>query len=111
MEDSVQITCTRCKSTFRDRARRIQSGYSRQCPNCEVIIFFEDASFDKNVQAALKEAKKVRRALREEEEKSHLSRAPSHREGDGREDGNRVVGEGRKIGPGRRAGSGRNEET
>jgi hypothetical protein len=34
-----------------------------------VIIFFEDASFDKNVQLAMKEAKKVRRALREEEEK------------------------------------------
>jgi hypothetical protein len=39
MDDSVQITCTRCRSTFRDRARRVQSGYSRQCPNCEVIIW------------------------------------------------------------------------
>jgi hypothetical protein len=76
-----------------------------------VIIFFEDASFDRNVQTALKDAKKVRRALREEEEKPHLSRAPSHREGDNREDGNRVVGEGRKIGSGRRARSGRNEDT
>jgi predicted nucleic acid-binding Zn-ribbon protein len=106
MEDTVQISCTRCKATFRDRARRIQSGYSRQCPNCEVILFFEDASFDKNVQTALKEAKKVRRALREEEERPAATRAPSDRAGD-----SRAGGEGRKIDLGRRGRSGRNEET
>jgi predicted nucleic acid-binding Zn-ribbon protein len=70
MQDSVQIKCTKCKSSFRDRARRLQNGYSRQCPNCEVILFFEDDSFDKNVQLAMREAKRVRRALREEAEKS-----------------------------------------
>jgi hypothetical protein len=47
----------------------VQSGYSRQCPNCEVIIFFEEDSFNKEVQLAMKEAKKVRRALREEVDK------------------------------------------
>ena len=26
MDDSVQIRCTRCKSTFRERARRLQPG-------------------------------------------------------------------------------------
>lgn len=68
MEDSVQIRCTRCKSSFRDRARRVQSGYSRQCPNCEVIIFFEDGAVDRNVQRAVRDAKRIRRELRAAEE-------------------------------------------
>ena len=68
MSDSVQIRCTRCRCNFRDRARRLQSGYSRQCPNCEVIIFFEEGSMDANVQAALSAARKLRRVLKEAEE-------------------------------------------
>lgn len=67
MPDSVQIHCTRCRSTFRDRARRLQPGYSRQCPNCEVVIFFEEHANDKNVQTALTTARNIRRALREQE--------------------------------------------
>ena len=67
MDESVQIHCTRCRATFRDRARRVQSGYSRQCPNCEVIVFFEESSNDKNIKAALLAASKLRRALREAE--------------------------------------------
>jgi DNA-directed RNA polymerase subunit RPC12/RpoP len=65
MSDSVQIRCTRCRATFRDRARRLQFGYSRQCPNCEVLIFFEEGSSDVNVQAALLAARRLRRALLE----------------------------------------------
>ena len=68
MDDSVQIRCTRCKGVFRDRARRLQPGYSRQCPNCEVIIFFEEGAIDRNVQLALRDAKRLRRALRVAEE-------------------------------------------
>ena len=68
MEDSVQIRCTKCKGSFRDRARQVQSGYSRQCPNCEVLIFFEEGAIDRNVQRALIDAKRLRRALRAEEE-------------------------------------------
>jgi DNA-directed RNA polymerase subunit RPC12/RpoP len=67
MDDSVQILCTRCKSTFRDRARRVQPGYSRQCPNCEVVIFFEEGSSDNNVQTTLLAARRMRRVLREQE--------------------------------------------
>ena len=67
MSDTVQIRCTRCKSNFRERARRLQPGYSRQCPNCEVIIFFEESSSDKNVQEALLAARRMRRVLREAE--------------------------------------------
>jgi DNA-directed RNA polymerase subunit RPC12/RpoP len=63
MSDSVQIRCTRCQSLFRDRARRIQSGYSRECPNCSVLIFFEDGANDKNIQRALRAARKLRLAL------------------------------------------------
>jgi len=63
MDDSVQIRCTRCKSEFRDRAHRIQSGYSRQCPNCEAVIFFEEGSVDRNIQRALLVARRLRRAL------------------------------------------------
>ena len=68
MEDSVQICCTKCKGSFRDRARRVQSGYSRQCPVCEVLIFFEDGAIDRNVQRALIDARRLRRALRAEDE-------------------------------------------
>ena len=48
-------------------ARRVQSGYSRQCPNCEVIIFFEESSNDKHVETALLAARRLRRVLRENE--------------------------------------------
>lgn len=68
MEDSVQIRCTKCKGSFRDRARRVQSGYSRQCPNCEVLIFFEEGAIDRNVQRALIDAKRLRSALRAAEQ-------------------------------------------
>jgi predicted nucleic acid-binding Zn-ribbon protein len=79
MPDSVQIRCTRCRSAFRDRARRLQQGYSRQCPNCEVIIFFEESSNDKNVQEALATARRLRRVLREAEGvKVVARRAPTY---------------------------------
>jgi NAD-dependent SIR2 family protein deacetylase len=68
VEDTVQVRCTKCKGSFRDQARRIQSGYSRQCPNCEVIIFFEEGAIDRNVQRAMRDAKRLRRALRAADE-------------------------------------------
>jgi predicted nucleic acid-binding Zn-ribbon protein len=67
MDDSVQIRCHRCKSTFREKARRLQSGYSRQCISCETMLFFDDDSNDKNIRRTLREAKQVRKALREAE--------------------------------------------
>src|SRR3982751_6993175 len=67
MDDSVQIRCHRCKSTFREKARRLQSGYSRQCISCETMLFFDDDSNDRNVRRTLREAKQVRKALREAE--------------------------------------------
>lgn len=67
MDDSVQVHCTRCRNVFRDRARRLQNGYSRQCPCCEVMLFFEENSPDKNIKRAMSSARAVRKALREEE--------------------------------------------
>lgn len=67
MDDSVQVHCTRCRNVFRDRARRLQNGYSRQCPCCEVVLFFEETSPDKNIKRAMSAARGVRKALREEE--------------------------------------------
>ena len=63
MDDTIQIRCTRCKSSFRDRARRIRSGYTRECPRCNVLIFFESESHDEHIKRALKTAHKMRRAL------------------------------------------------
>ena len=65
MDDSVQVCCTRCKTVFRDRARRVQSGYSRQCPCCEVVLFFEETSPDKNIKRALSSARSLRKVLRD----------------------------------------------
>lgn len=67
MDDSVQVCCTRCRNVFRDRARRLQNGYSRQCPCCEVVLFFEETSPDKNIKRAMTSARGLRKALREEE--------------------------------------------
>lgn len=67
MDDTVQLRCTRCRNVFRDRARRVQNGYSRQCPCCEVVLFFNETSPDKNIQSALTSARRLRKVLREQE--------------------------------------------
>jgi hypothetical protein len=67
MDDSVQIKCTRCKSAFRERARRLQNGYSRQCVTCEVVLFFDEDSPDVNIKSAMRMARRVRKELREAE--------------------------------------------
>jgi hypothetical protein len=72
MDDSVQVRCPKCKSKFRDRARRVVPGYSRECPHCEVVLFFEESVPKPDIQFALKEAERVRRALRREEEEKVL---------------------------------------
>jgi hypothetical protein len=63
----VQIQCTRCKNVFRDRPGRLQDGYSRQCPSCEVVLFFAEDSLNPQVRVALKRARKARKELREAE--------------------------------------------
>ncbi|VIO74251.1 hypothetical protein [Bradyrhizobium ivorense] len=67
MEDSVQIRCTRCKNVFRDRAKRLQSGYSRQCPSCEVVLFFDEDSPNPHIKKAMRAARRLRKEVRETE--------------------------------------------
>ena len=63
----MAIRCHRCKSCFREKARRLQSGYSRQCISCETMLFFDDGSADKNIQRTLRDARRIRKELREAE--------------------------------------------
>ncbi len=71
--DSVQVHCTRCKTVFRERARRLQNGYSRQCPSCEVVLFFEEDSPRPNIKLAMRKARAVRKLLREAEQAAVLN--------------------------------------
>lgn len=68
-DDSVQIRCRRCKGAFRERARRLQNGYSRQCPTCEIVLFFDEDSHEQTIRRAMRSARQVRAALREAEMK------------------------------------------
>jgi hypothetical protein len=68
-DDSVQVRCRRCKGVFRERARRLQNGYSRQCPTCEVVLFFDEDSQEQTIRRAMKSARLIRAALREDEAK------------------------------------------
>ncbi|MGY8637920.1 hypothetical protein RAD15_36160 [Bradyrhizobium sp. 14AA] len=63
----VQIQCTRCKGVFRDRAGRLQDGYTRQCPGCEVVLFFAEDSPHPFIKRAMRNARKARKELREAE--------------------------------------------
>lgn len=82
VDETIQVRCTRCKSKFRDRARRVRDGYSRQCPSCECMVFFIEGSPNKDVADALREAERVRKLLRQEEDEKALARARAAAEGD-----------------------------
>ncbi len=76
MDDSVRIKCFRCKGLFRLRARKLTSGYSCQCPSCEAVLFFDDASPKQEIKDAMKAAQSMRRALREEADALIVARKP-----------------------------------
>ena len=86
MDDSVQVRCTRCKSVFRERARRLQNGYTRQCPTCEVVLFFEEDFPNQDIKRAMRTARAIRKQLRDEEAAQIMTAAasPSPRGGGGR---------------------------
>jgi hypothetical protein len=67
LDDSVQVHCRRCKGVFRERAGRLQNGYSRQCPTCEVVLFFDEDSPEQSIRRAMRSARQVRKTLREAE--------------------------------------------
>jgi predicted nucleic acid-binding Zn-ribbon protein len=77
MDDSVQIKCNRCKNVFRDRARRLQNGYSRQCPSCEVVLFFDEDSQQPHIKTAMRAARRLRKELRELETVGGAPTAPT----------------------------------
>lgn len=52
---------------FRDLAGRLQDGYSRQCPCCEVVLFFAEDSQHPFIKRAMRSARQVRKELREAE--------------------------------------------
>ena len=68
IDDTIQVRCSRCKIKFRDKARRVREGYSRQCPSCERVMFFIEGSPNKEISDALNEAQHVRKLLRQEED-------------------------------------------
>jgi NAD-dependent SIR2 family protein deacetylase len=82
VDESIQVRCSRCKVKFRDKARRIRDGYSRQCPSCERLMFFVDASPIKDITDALREAHRVRKLLRAEEDQKVIAPAASAVEGE-----------------------------
>jgi len=59
IEETIQVRCSRCKLKFRDKARRVRDGYSRQCPSCERMLFFIDGSPNQDINQALREAERV----------------------------------------------------
>ena len=64
MDQTVQVTCPRCQARFREQARKLVDGFSRQCPNCEAVIFFNEDSPIPQISGAFKAANAVRRASR-----------------------------------------------
>jgi uncharacterized Zn finger protein (UPF0148 family) len=68
MNNEFQITCYRCKGKFRERAGRVMRGYTRQCPSCEAVMIFDDQSQQLEIKAAIKRAREIRAALKEEAE-------------------------------------------
>jgi len=90
-DDSVQVRCRRCKGAFRERARRLQNGYSRQCPTCEVVLFFDEDSADQTIRRAMRNARQVRAALREAEAEAPRSKRAVR--GSGRRGSHEMVSE------------------
>jgi predicted nucleic acid-binding Zn-ribbon protein len=72
---SVQIHCPRCKNVFRDAAMRVQNGYSRQCTSCEAVIFFNEDTENPVIKRVMKEARRVRKEMREAEAEAQATSA------------------------------------
>jgi len=79
MDDSVQVKCTKCKTAFRERARRLQNDYSRQCPCCEVVLFFVEDSHDTNIKHAMRAARRLRKEMHQLEAAAVLKTSTSSR--------------------------------
>jgi hypothetical protein len=76
IEETIQVRCSRCELKFRDKASRVRDGYSRQCPSCERMLFFIDGSPNRDISRALREAERVRKLLRQEQDHKVSRPAP-----------------------------------
>jgi predicted nucleic acid-binding Zn-ribbon protein len=104
IDDSIQVRCSRCQLKFRDKARRVRDGYSRQCPSCERMLFFIEGSPNKDISDAMRRAEHVRKLLRQEEDDKAVRPAASAPEAedsevaaDSRQMDRRVRGAGRST--------------
>jgi hypothetical protein len=59
MSDKIKVSCTRCRTNFRERIANAREGNQTQCPNCHRLITFSDASEDSGVRA-MTEARRIR---------------------------------------------------
>jgi len=59
-DDRIKVNCSKCRNSFRERARNLRSGYQTQCPHCYRMITFDDSSDDLGVRRALTQARRVR---------------------------------------------------
>jgi hypothetical protein len=85
-DDTIQIRCSRCLSKFRDKAGRVRGGYSRQCPSCERMLFFEEGSPNKDIHEALRKAELMRKAIRQRQDEEHASRVAESQPADDTEE-------------------------
>ncbi|MEJ0076251.1 MAG: hypothetical protein WDO17_12515 [Alphaproteobacteria bacterium] len=77
IDETIQVRCSRCKGKFRDKARRVRDGYSRQCPICERVMFFSDGSPNPDINDALRQAERARKLLRQAEDEKAARPAAS----------------------------------
>ena len=73
MDETILVRCSWCKGNFRDGARRVRDGHTRQCPSCERMLFFTEGSQNKDIQNALRDAHRVRKLLDQEGELANAS--------------------------------------
>jgi transposase-like protein len=75
MTDKIRVTCSRCKSGFREKVANVREGFQAQCPNCNRLITFSVESGDAFIKKAVVEARRIRNGFifeaKPEEESRH----------------------------------------
>jgi transposase-like protein len=60
MTEKIRVTCSRCKSGFREKVAKIREGFQAQCPNCNRLITFSAEADDAFIKKAMTEARRIR---------------------------------------------------
>ena len=75
MTEKIRVTCSRCKSGFREKVANIREGFQAQCPSCNRLITFSVDSGDASIKKAITEARRIRNGFifeaKPEEESRH----------------------------------------